>query len=133
MINTSELRPGNLVRWNPGLSNPSSTLSPLIVEVAAIKAGSIGYVPANIAHRVEPFGDDLLQQEPVFRDATEFEAIPFSPILEQTLSKQLEKKEEHTYPGFDKVTSLHQYQNIFFTHTGEELDTSDLHHILHEL
>jgi hypothetical protein len=123
MISVAELRIGNLLIWDPSIAHPGSTLSPLVVEVAAILPTQVGYVPANIALRVEPFEDDLLQQEPVFRDATEFEPLPMTAEMMQAFSQQSISSELSPFIN-DKVAFVHQYQNLFFLLTGEEADTN---------
>ena len=44
MITASELRIGNLLFWNPKLSNPNTTLAAVRVEVSAILKDKIGYI-----------------------------------------------------------------------------------------
>lgn len=124
MIDTAQLRLGNLITWNPAIAHPASTLSPLLVEVAAISATEVGYVPVNIGHRVEPFEDDLIQQEPIFRNNTEFEPVALTPELISLLNPQ-QLSHEHWRKALSEVSFLHQYQNLYFLLTGEEADLVD--------
>jgi hypothetical protein len=137
MIKASELRIGNLITWNPKLTHPSSTLSPLHIQVKSIAANEIGYVFPNIENRVEPFEDDVAQHGN-YKQLSEVEPILLTrEILETALigpSESLMKQHEDgshiewTTNEF-KVTYLkanilyvHQLQNLYFALTGHELD-----------
>ncbi len=141
MIKANELRIGNLVSWNPKLSNPKTTLLPELVEVTAILEDRIGYLSPRIEHRVEPFEDDVLELDAPHRPLEEFEAVSLSSeILEKcgfvadtTNHVTAYKKEALTVVlNNDTVLvelddrefeykSLHQLQNLYYTITGEEL------------
>ncbi len=78
MIQPRELRIGNIVSYNPKLSNPQTTLPPVLIEVSAILPDKIGYAFPNLEHRVEPFEDDLLQMQMRYRLLAEVEPIALS-------------------------------------------------------
>jgi hypothetical protein len=83
MITASELRTGNLIFWNPKLSNPNTTLATVQVEVSAILKDKIGYIFPGIEYRAEPFEDDLLQKEIRYKSLEELEPVMLTPeILE---------------------------------------------------
>ena len=143
MIKASELRIGNLVIWNPKLSNSASTLSALQIEVVAILSDKIFYVFPNIENRVEPFEDDVAQFGERFKTVEELEPITLTAeVLELSgfikeggllSSKNYEKgplKLKHNGTAFqisdlpksNSISSLHQLQNLYFSLTGEELE-----------
>src|ERR1700712_1698338 len=96
MINPSEYRIGNLVRWNPALRNPAVTFPAVTIEIAAITAYKIGHIAPNLDHRSEAFEDDLLEKELHYKTLDELEPLP---ITEEFL----------TYAGFtDGSLSLHK-------------------------
>ena len=129
MIAVEELRLGNLLIWNPSNAHPASTLSPLVVEVAAILPGQVGYVPANYSMRVEPFEDDHLQKEPVYKNASEFEPLSITPTMLEAFNEQTFLKD--LSPGTtENLKFVHQYQNLYFKLPGEEVDTNVLQEAL---
>jgi hypothetical protein len=129
MMTTAELRLGNLLTWDPAIAHPASTLSSLIVEVASILPAQVGYVPANIGRRVEPFEDDLIQQEPVLRDVQEFRPVLLTGEMIQVLQNENFPIDISTLLT-TQIIFLHQYQNLFFLLTGKEADMNVLHHLL---
>lgn len=145
MIKLSEYRVGNLVRWNPSLQTPTSTLMPLHVEIVAMMGKKVGYISPNIESRVEPFEDDQLQKEIAFRMVEELEPIVLThEIIEQAgfSEDKLHAVQGHTHHYLywsgetvvlqhldgqalsNPVTYLHQLQNLYFALTGNELDLS---------
>lgn len=122
MVTVESLELRNLLIWNPSLVFPASTLSPIVVEVAAILPMQVGYVPANISSRVEPFQDDLMQQEPVIKDVGEFEPIPLTGEILNAFGQQILAKEVLPLIN-DNIAFVHQYQNLFFMITGKQADT----------
>jgi hypothetical protein len=93
MIEANELRIGNLIFWNPKLSNPNTTLTNVQVEVSAILKDKIGYIFPGIEYRVEPFEDDLLQNETRYKSLEELEPIMLtSEILEMGGFKQVDDR-----------------------------------------
>jgi hypothetical protein len=90
MITANELRVGNLIFWNPKLSNPNTTLPAMQVEVSAILEDKIGYVSPGIEYRVESFEDDLLQKKTPYKLLEELEPILLThEILERCGFKQV--------------------------------------------
>lgn len=138
MIKANELRIGNLILWNPKLSNPNTTLLPELVEVAAIREDSIGYLSPRIEHRVEPFEDDVLELDAPHRPLEEFEPVALTTeLLEKcgfaTNNTTYQKDPLTIVFNDNKVqvtmnnrelpcTYFHQLQNFYFTLTGEELE-----------
>jgi len=89
MITANELRIGNLIFWNPKLSNPNITLAAMQVEISAILEDKISYISPGIEYRVEPFEDDLLQKETPYKSLKELEPIILTAeILEKCGFKQ---------------------------------------------
>src|SRR4051794_31565113 len=89
MITANELRTGNLIFWNPKLSNPNITLEPMQVEVSAILEDKIGYTSPKIEYRVEPFEDDLLQKNTSYKSLEELEPISLTAeVLERSGFKE---------------------------------------------
>ncbi|TDH29224.1 hypothetical protein EXU57_03920 [Segetibacter sp. 3557_3] len=141
MIKLNELRLGNLITWNPALVNPKITLTALMVEIAEIRIDTIGYGSSRMEHRVEPFEDDLIQLEPIFKSLEEFEPVKLSAKLLEAAGFQKHKQgwvkalielggEDHEFVislagkklPVEKITTLHQLQNIYFALFGYELD-----------
>jgi hypothetical protein len=81
MITANELRKGNLIFWNPKLSNPNTTLASVQVEVSAILKDKIGYIFPGIEYRAEPFEDDLLQKEIRYKSLEELEPVMLTPEI----------------------------------------------------
>src|SRR6266487_5068670 len=91
MITANELRIGNLIFWNPKLSNPNITLAAMQVEISAILEDKISYISPGIEYRVEPFEDDLLQKETPYKSLKELEPIILTAeILEKCGFKQVD-------------------------------------------
>jgi hypothetical protein len=149
MIQAEELRPGNLVLWNPKLLHPDNTLPPVQLEVFSILEDKISYVYPNIENRVEPFEDDRVQMGTQYKLLEELEPILLTTeIIENTgfikkedlsgapyfeiNSLQLRQKEDYFQrisvregdtTAFDKpVKYFHQLQNLYFAVIGEELE-----------
>jgi hypothetical protein len=143
MIEANELRLGNLLVWNPKLSNPQITLLPMMVEVAVIAQDKIGYTPFQLEQRVEPFEDDLIvKMETIFKPKGEFEPVILTnDILEQSGfilnngAYQLKGFYPQIFsrgkiwlaslvPGSMEIELryLHQLQNLYHTLSGEELE-----------
>lgn len=144
MITTSELRIGNLISWNPKLVNPDITLSAMNVKVAALQQNKIGFSSPNFEHRVEPFEDDLMQEEMAYKVAASFEPVPITTeLLEkagfqkmkhlfttyfETDGLRLKVEDDHFQPICGKerfglpIQYVHQLQNIYYYTTGKELD-----------
>jgi hypothetical protein len=143
MIPAKELTMGNLVIWNPKLTNPNSTLSAMLIEVSGVMPDKITYVFPNIENRVEPFEDDVAQAGGGQKPLAELEAIALTPdILENSgfvkkgglfSSKHFEKGklelkqvDEHfeltSLPNSPTIKSVHQLQNLSFALTGEEVE-----------
>lgn len=144
MITANELRIGNLISWNPKLLNPDITLTAMNVEVAAIQLDKIGFSSPNFEHRVEPFEDDLMQEEMTYKTLASFEPIPITAeILEkagfqkdkhlvttyfETDGLRLKVADESFQPVCGKeafghaIQYVHQLQNVYYCLTGKELD-----------
>jgi hypothetical protein len=143
MIPAKELNIGNLVIWNPKLSNPDSTLSAMFVEVSEVLNDRISYVFPNIENRVEPFEDDVAQAGVRSKPLKELEPVILTEeILENSgfvkkggllTSKHFEKGklelkqvDEHfeipSIKNSPAIKSVHQLQNISFALTGEEVE-----------
>jgi hypothetical protein len=143
MIPAKELNIGNLVIWNPKLSNPDSTLSAMFVEVSEVLNDRISYVFPNIENRVEPFEDDVAQAGVRSKPLKELEPVILTEeILENSgfvkkggllTSKHFEKgklelkqvDEHFEIPAIKNspaIKSVHQLQNISFALTGEEVE-----------
>ena len=149
MIPAKELTMGNLVIWNPKLTNPNSTLSAMLIEVSGVMPDKITYVFPNIENRVEPFEDDVAQTGGRVKSLQEIEGIELtSEILQNVGFKendealktgcfekgplQLKAKGNH-FELLDTANSnnsanpslimfFHQLQNLYSTITGEELE-----------
>lgn len=143
MINPSEYRIGNLVRWNPALTNPSITFPSVVIEIMAISTDRIGHISPNLDHRSEAFEDDLVEKELHFKTLDELEPLP---ITEQFLIEAGFKDGSLSLPKNAATTFLlwknnavrifytnekeiggnavyvHQLQNLYFLFTGEELN-----------
>ena len=149
MIQAKELRLGNLIIWNPKLSNPAITLPAELIEVFSILQDRIIYVFPNIENRVEPFEDDVVQIGTQFKPLEELEPIPLTP---EVIKKAgfVEKGEWSGVPYFEQddlqvkqadnyfqrvvvrdaatkmfdlpIRHLHQLQNLYFALMGEELE-----------
>ncbi len=143
MINPSEYRIGNLVRWNPALKNPAITLPAVVIEIASITTEKVGHIAPNLDHRSEPFEDDLLEKELHFKTLDELEPLP---ITQQFLADagfgdgliKLPKNQPlvfllwknnafNMYYTNEKeiggnAVYVHQLQNLYFLFTGEELN-----------
>ncbi len=143
MINANELRIGNLLVWNPQLSNPKTTLPPVQVEVASLANNTIGYISPRVEHRAEPFEDDVLAADTAQSPVEEFEPIPLTPDLlancgfegrddEWRKGKfhyrpQTVRDQQWSFAGETMVSSpefLHQLQNLYFDKMGEALQIS---------
>jgi hypothetical protein len=148
MVNVDELRIGNLIRWNPKLVHPTSTLTPLLIEVAAIFPGRIGYTSPNFEHRVEPFEDDLLQTEFEYKTLKDIEPVPLTARVFESIRQVRGSVNEKNYRigalEFDVTTNgifllndhrkalkgtmplqyLHQLQNLYYALTGETLEVN---------
>jgi hypothetical protein len=143
MIPAKELTVGNLVIWNPKLTNPDSTLSSMLIEVSGVMPDKISYVFPNIENRVEPFEDDVAQAGVGLKPLRELEPIVLTPeILENSgfvkkgglLSsknfekgklelKQVDKHFELTsLANSPAIKTVHQLQNLSFALTGEEVE-----------
>ena len=143
MIQAKELRIGNLVMWNPRLTNPTSTLSPQPVEVYSITSDSISYVFPNIENRVEPFEDDVAQFGSNTKALTELEPILLTEeilvnygfaengglIGAKHFDKEelkIVKKNDRFYlkdqPFDNAIASVHQLQNLYYALSNNELD-----------
>jgi hypothetical protein len=143
MIAPKELSIGNLIIWNPKLTNPGSTLSAMYIEVSAVMGDKISYVFPNIENRVEPFEDDVAQAGVRYKPIAELEPVI---LTEEVLinsgfvkkggllsSKHFEKGklelkqvDEHfeltSIPNSPAIKAVHQLQNLSFALTGEELE-----------
>jgi len=144
MITANELRIGNLISWNPKLLNPDITLTTMQVEVATILQDKIGYSSPNFEHRVEPFEDDLMQEEIAYKPLASFEPIVLTvELLEkagfektkhlfttyfETDGLRLKVEDDDFQPVCGKeafglpVQYVHQLQNLYYSLTGKELD-----------
>lgn len=142
MIDTTELRIGNLVCWNPRLTNADATLPSLNVRVSAILQDKVGYTSANYEHRVEPFEDDKLQLEVNYRHLNELEPITLtkeilnnagfekysgSVVKHKVYELYFDAKKNSAYyikkkVAFTDILYLHQLQNLYYTLTGKELE-----------
>ncbi len=136
MIDSNSLRVGNLVRWNPKLQHPETTLPALEIEVKAINADGIEYVFPNIEHRAEPFEDDVVQDGVSIKAFNQLEPIMLtSEILERVGFTQNGNEWVRTNDTIaivdDEIifknqkfgaSHLHQLQNIYFDVVGEELE-----------
>lgn len=142
MIEVKGLRLGNLIIWNPRLSNPQVTLQPMIVETAAITPDKIGYTPYQLEQRVEPFEDDrMVEMETVLKSIHEFEPVELAVnILERSgfennngayqlegFGPQLLRKNNtwfailEAYSMEIEIKYLHQLQNLYFMMVGADL------------
>lgn len=141
MIKANELRIGNMLLWNPKLSNPKTTLLAELIEVTAILEDRIGYLSPRVEHRVEPFEDDVLELDAPHRPLEEFEPVGLTAeILEKcgfvadtTNHVGAYRKEPLNVVVNDNTVLvasdnrefgykyLHQLQNLYFTLKGEEL------------
>jgi hypothetical protein len=145
MIPANELKLGNLIFWNPKLSNPGTTLSSVQVEVAVISEDKIGYTPYILEHRVEPFEDDrMVQMETLYKPLAELEPITLkrellfncgfeekgqgrfvlnSVCLEEqddSVFILASKDDNNHHPARYKY--LHQIQNLYLALEGKELE-----------
>ena len=116
MIATKDLRVGNLIFWNPKLSNPYTTLGAVQVEVSAILKDKISYIYPGIEYRAEPFEDDLLENEPRYKSLEELEPIILTPDMLET-------------SGFKQVNNYFS-RNIFLKNQsgfflGIDINTAD--------
>lgn len=84
MIQPNEYRLGNIVSWNPSLTNPGSTLPPMFLAIASIHQDKIGYFSPQLEHRSEPFQDDLIQTETPYKMIGELEPVS---LTDDVLSK----------------------------------------------
>jgi hypothetical protein len=145
MIHAKDLRLGNLITWNPKLSNPQITLLPMQVEIAVLAEDKIGYTPYKLEQRVEPFEDArMIQMETIFKPLEDFEPITLTTeVLERIgfensnggfrlsgFYPQLFLKGNVWIADLVPDTScvelkyLHQLQNLYYTILGEELEIS---------
>jgi hypothetical protein len=143
MMQAKELRMGNVVMWNPQLTNSNSTLSPMPLEVYSIASDKISYVFPNIENRVEPFEDDVAQLGANTKPLTELEPILLTAdILLNSgckekggliRSRHFDKEDFVLVHKGDKfylkdqpfqipVKSIHQLQNLYYALTSNELD-----------
>jgi hypothetical protein len=145
MIHAKDLRIGNLIIWNPKLSNPQITLLPMLVEIVVIAQDKMGYAPYKLEQRVEPFEDDrMVQMETIFKSFEEFEPVTLTTEVLEKLGfeningtyqlkgfyPQLFLRENMWIVDFVpgsfcvKIKYLHQLQNLYYTVLNEELDIS---------
>lgn len=144
MIDTTELRIGNLISWNPRLTNENATLPPMTVKASAILQDKIGYTSPNYEHRVEPFEDDKLQMEINYKPLAELEPIAItkeilddggfkkksgSVVKHKSYDLYLDTKKRSAYyikkkVAFENILYVHQLQNLYYTLTGNELEIS---------
>jgi hypothetical protein len=146
MIKSTELRIGNLIIWNPKLTNLSTTLPPAQVEVASVQEDQISYISPRVEQRVEPFEDDLLPLDAPLSPLEEFEPLLLTAaIVEKCGFKYSEG--DHRYTAYLKeplaiifkadnsilvrldhrefpYQYLHQLQNLYFALTGEEISVT---------
>lgn len=149
MIQSRELRIGNLIVWNPKLINPDVTLSSMQIEVFSIRHDKVMYVFPNIENRVEPFEDDVAKMgmrdkplnelEPIILTAEILEKAGFEEKGGLLALKYFEKGDlqlKQTGEHFQRVlvtklnttifdlpvTCLHQLQNLYFALTSQELE-----------
>lgn len=139
MLTPQDIRIGNYILWNPHrVSN--TTLPASRVEVTAVLQDKIGYIDPGVEHRVEPFEDDRLEREAPQRPYEEFEPIPLTmDLLETVHAPQLEKLKQFmstlndgaggwwfgTEATKKRIEFLHQLQNLYFDFIGEELQLSE--------
>jgi len=143
MIPAKELTTGNLIIWNPKLTNPDSTLSAMLIEVSGVMKDKVTYVFPNIENRVEPFEDDVAQTGVSYKPLTELEPIKLTEdILVNSgfikkggllSSKHFEKGklelkqvDDHfelaSFPNSPAIKTVHQLQNLSFVLSGEEVE-----------
>ena len=104
MIDPYELRPGNLVFWNPHFSHSNIT-GKIQVEIAAILPDKIGYISSHLEHRAEPFEDDIITRELPYAAFEDLDPIPVSEWI-----KNMDKKIK--YP--DHIKFVHELQNWYY-------------------
>jgi len=143
MIPAHELRLGNLVIWNPKLTNSNSTLSPTYIEISAVLRDKVSYVFPNIENRVEPFEDDVAQRGVSYKPLEELEPVMLTAeTLENSGFEEkgglfaakhfakgkldLKQVDSHfeipSLPLSLAIKSVHQLQNLSFALTGEDVE-----------
>jgi len=140
MITANELRIGNLIFWNPKLSNPKSTLESMQVEVSAILKDKIGYTFPGIEYRAEPFEDDLLQQEARYKSLEELELIVLTAeILESCGFKQDDNSNrkvffKHEYKSFlEMEINIIDYKVLLRFTNGKKVELPYTYKFLNQL
>lgn len=112
MIQTDELRKGNLLNWSLKLSHPTTTLPDEVIEVLAVLDNKITYMYANLENRVEPFEDDKAE---LSEKTIPFEELEFIPLTEEWLSKA----------GLEINGSKASIQSFYFQWNGEKLEQEE--------
>jgi hypothetical protein len=116
MITAGELRIGNLICWNPKLSNPHTTLEAVQIEVSVILKDKIGYIFPGTEYRAEPFEDDLLQKETRHKSFEELEPIILTTeILEMCGFKQMD----------DHFSRNLLFENAYKSFSAIDIDIAD--------
>jgi hypothetical protein len=145
MIEAKDLRLGNLLIWDPQLTNPQITLQPMLVEIVSITKDKIGYTPYKLEQRVEPFEDDrMVEMETVLKAKEEFAPVELTTdIFEKSgfestngtyqlkgFGPQILKKGNIWFAALEnssmgiEIMYLHQLQNLYFIIVKEELQIS---------
>ncbi|HEY6974906.1 MAG TPA: hypothetical protein VH396_01380 [Chitinophagaceae bacterium] len=141
MITSNELRIGNLLFWNPKLSNPNTTLEAMQIEVWAILKDKIGYTFPGIEYRAEPFEDDLLQKEIRYKSLEELELVVLTPeILEMCGFKQEDDsfdrneifKNQNT-PFLDVEINILEYKVLLRFTNGQTVELPSTYKFLNQL
>lgn len=141
MINTTEYRIGNIVCWNPTLTNPGTTIPKVYMEIASIDTNRIGYFAPGLEHRSEAFMDDLIQTNTAYKEIEELEAVSISEkLLSEAIAPELltsdlaEKNIIFSSSGQcfmygdtqigKRPQYLHELQNLYYALTGKELQVN---------
>lgn len=112
MLQTTELRKGNLLNWSVKLTHPETTLPDEIIEVLEVHHDAIKYMFPNLENRVEPFEDDKAELGNDSIPLTELQPIP---LTEEWLKKAgLELNEQKT-----------TIQSFYFHWNGEKLEREE--------
>lgn len=118
MIQPNELRIGNLVFWKPKLLRSTATMEPMQIELIEILPDKVGYLSPTLEHRVEPFEDALIANEPSYEPLEELEPIPLTDEWRMKLSVATD------YPKW--IRYVHELQNWYFwNHNKNELTIKD--------
>ena len=106
MIKANELRIGNWVFWNPNFIHQHLTIELMVLEVTAILHDKIGYTSVNIENRSEPFEDDLITTDTLYKSLEELQSIPLTDDWLKKLPAKI------NYPHWVKY--LHEFQNWYY-------------------